>query len=208
MGAVCSSSPEDAAAAAASNAIDKSAGDTGKSTILKQLKVIYAAGFSEEEKRVFRSAIYFNITLCATTLVAAMDKLKIPYGFDPTKAIECSDEQYLSNQISAAESSPHLSASVPHSVNNSTNDVFHLASKDPLANWAERCYRESGNAKGQRIPKEAEIVKSLDPTFGYRMGESIPEDVLNAIKVIWADSGIQYCAHRSNEFQIMDNCSL
>ncbi|ORY51667.1 G-alpha-domain-containing protein [Rhizoclosmatium globosum] len=98
MGA-CESSPETAAAVIASKQIDKllrddmkkmentvkllllGTGETGKSTVLKQIKLIYGKGFEAEEKKVFRSAVLSNILTCIKTLAISMDTLKIPFGF-------------------------------------------------------------------------------------------------------------------------------
>ncbi|KAJ3234100.1 guanine nucleotide-binding protein subunit alpha [Chytriomyces hyalinus] len=58
-------------------------GESGKSTILKQFRYLYGNGFSDIEVQVFRSAIVVNLITCLQSLIAAMDNLKIPYGFDP-----------------------------------------------------------------------------------------------------------------------------
>ncbi|KAI8615491.1 guanine nucleotide binding protein, alpha subunit [Chytriomyces sp. MP71] len=58
------------------------AGETGKSTILKQMKLIHGVGFTEDERTTFRSVLLLNIMTCAKTLVKAMKTLQIPYSFD------------------------------------------------------------------------------------------------------------------------------
>ncbi|KAJ3030065.1 UNVERIFIED_CONTAM: Guanine nucleotide-binding protein subunit alpha-14 [Siphonaria sp. JEL0065] len=58
-------------------------GESGKSTILKQFRLIYGAGFSEDDRATFRSLIIVNIVQCAKTLVSQMEVLQIPYGFNP-----------------------------------------------------------------------------------------------------------------------------
>ncbi|KAI8609590.1 guanine nucleotide binding protein, alpha subunit [Chytriomyces sp. MP71] len=58
------------------------ASQTGKSTILKQFKILYGTGFSDVEKAMFAEAARSNILISAKTLVDAMQALCIPYGFD------------------------------------------------------------------------------------------------------------------------------
>ena len=59
------------------------AGESGKSTIVKQMKLLHPVnnrnevGFSDEEKLDARIAIYGNIMDCMVALIDAVDKLKI-----------------------------------------------------------------------------------------------------------------------------------
>ncbi|KAJ3292976.1 hypothetical protein HDU79_000820 [Rhizoclosmatium sp. JEL0117] len=57
-------------------------GESGKSTVLKQMKLLYNDGFSAQEVQVYRSAIFLNILQNCKVLIEAMRSLKIPYGFD------------------------------------------------------------------------------------------------------------------------------
>ena len=56
------------------------AGESGKSTILKQMKIIHGKGFEEEERLEYRSIIYENVIGAAKALVSARQKLQIPWG--------------------------------------------------------------------------------------------------------------------------------
>ncbi|KAI8853355.1 guanine nucleotide binding protein, alpha subunit [Chytridium lagenaria] len=92
----CSSSPEEAEARQQSNRIDRDlksdkkddavkllllgSGESGKSTVLKQFRLIHGLGFSNQERNVYRSAILGNVISCAKTLVNAMEDLNIPYS--------------------------------------------------------------------------------------------------------------------------------
>ena len=55
----------------------KGAGESGKSTIAKQMRIIYLEGFSEEEKLHFREVIYLNILISMRSLIAGAKKLQI-----------------------------------------------------------------------------------------------------------------------------------
>lgn len=58
------------------------AGESGKSTFLKQMKIIHGQQFSDEDIRDFRTIIYGNIIKGLKVLSDARDKLNIQWG-DP-----------------------------------------------------------------------------------------------------------------------------
>ncbi|KAH7920556.1 G-alpha-domain-containing protein [Leucogyrophana mollusca] len=52
-------------------------GESGKSTIVKQMKILHQNGFSKEELMAYRSVIFRNVVDSAQTIVHAMQKLKL-----------------------------------------------------------------------------------------------------------------------------------
>lgn len=54
-------------------------GESGKSTFIKQMKIIHGTGYSEEDKRGFIKLVYQNIFMAMQSMIKAMDMLKIPY---------------------------------------------------------------------------------------------------------------------------------
>lgn len=52
-------------------------GESGKSTIVKQMKVIHQGGYSREELAAYRLTIYKNLIDSAQSLVLAMEKLRL-----------------------------------------------------------------------------------------------------------------------------------
>jgi len=52
-------------------------GESGKSTVVKQMKIIHQDGFSPEERIAYRAAIYQNLLESAQAIVFAMYKLSI-----------------------------------------------------------------------------------------------------------------------------------
>ncbi|GAA6067651.1 guanine nucleotide-binding protein G(t) subunit alpha-2-like isoform X1, partial [Tachysurus ichikawai] len=55
------------------------AGEAGKSTIMKQMKILYHGGFTKEEQLEYKSVIYGNMLQSALAIVAGMEKLQIKY---------------------------------------------------------------------------------------------------------------------------------
>ncbi|CAL1608083.1 unnamed protein product [Knipowitschia caucasica] len=150
----CTVSQEDKAAAERSKMIDKNlredgekaarevkllllgAGESGKSTIVKQMKIIHEDGYSEEECKQYKAVVFSNTIQSIVTILKAMDHLKIDYE-DPARA---DDARQLFALSSAAE--------------------------------------EQG---------------------------SMPEELANVIKRLWADSGVQSCFTRAREYQVNDS---
>ena len=55
-------------------------GGSGKSTFIKQMRIIHGAGYSDEDKREFIIPVYQNIFIAMQSMIRAMDMLQIPYG--------------------------------------------------------------------------------------------------------------------------------
>ncbi|XP_009862342.1 G protein alpha subunit Gi isoform X2 [Ciona intestinalis] len=94
----CTVSTDDKAANERSRAIDRNlrvdgdkqsrevkllllgAGESGKSTIVKQMKIIHEDGYSEEECLQYKAVVYSNTLQSLITIVRAMGNLKIDFG--------------------------------------------------------------------------------------------------------------------------------
>ncbi|KAI6221336.1 Guanine nucleotide binding protein (G-protein) domain containing protein [Aphelenchoides fujianensis] len=55
------------------------AGESGKSTILKQMKIIHDNGYSEDDAMSKRNMVYTNVVQSVYYLVEGMDQLRIPF---------------------------------------------------------------------------------------------------------------------------------
>nr|XP_023026319.1 guanine nucleotide-binding protein G(q) subunit alpha-like [Leptinotarsa decemlineata] len=55
-------------------------GESGKSTFIKQMRIIHGAGYSDEDKRGFIKLVFQNIFMAMQSMIKAMDLLKIQYG--------------------------------------------------------------------------------------------------------------------------------
>ncbi|XP_068598432.1 guanine nucleotide-binding protein G(i) subunit alpha-2b [Brachionichthys hirsutus] len=113
----CTVSAEDKAAAERSKMIDKNlredgekaarevkllllgAGESGKSTIVKQMKIIHEDGYSEDECKQYRAVVYSNTIQSIMAIVKAMASLQIDYS-SPSRM---DDAQQLFALSAAAE---------------------------------------------------------------------------------------------------------
>ncbi|KAI8967875.1 guanine nucleotide binding protein, alpha subunit [Mycotypha africana] len=62
------------------------AGESGKSTVLKQMKLIHAHGFDESERESFRVIVYSNIILAIQIIFEMMEQLNIPFEHESNSA--------------------------------------------------------------------------------------------------------------------------
>ena len=56
-------------------------GESGKSTIVKQMKIIHQNGYTSEELALYKHTVYKNLIDCAKALISAMQQFNI----DPEK---------------------------------------------------------------------------------------------------------------------------
>ena len=61
------------------------AGESGKSTVLKQMKLLYAQGFTKSEKEEWRAIIFQNIQGAFKVIIDAMEELSIPFENEKNK---------------------------------------------------------------------------------------------------------------------------
>uniref|UniRef100_A0A0N4ZU90 Guanine nucleotide-binding protein subunit alpha n=1 Tax=Parastrongyloides trichosuri TaxID=131310 RepID=A0A0N4ZU90_PARTI len=55
-------------------------GESGKSTFIKQMRIIHGQGYSEEDKRQHIRLVFQNVFMAMQSMIRAMDTLGIPYG--------------------------------------------------------------------------------------------------------------------------------
>lgn len=63
-------------------------GESGKSTFIKQMRIIHGSGYSDEDKRGFIKLVYQNIFMAMQSMIRAMDLLKIQYSV-PSNSVSC-----------------------------------------------------------------------------------------------------------------------
>ncbi|PWA29523.1 hypothetical protein CCH79_00008052 [Gambusia affinis] len=61
-------------------------GESGKSTFIKQMRIIHGAGYSDEDKRGFIRLVYQNIFTSMQAMIRATENLKIPYKYEQNRA--------------------------------------------------------------------------------------------------------------------------
>lgn len=65
--------------------INVGAGESGKSTIIKQMRIIHAGGFPMDERRQSRAIIYSNLIIAFKVLLDIVHTENIEYEHERTK---------------------------------------------------------------------------------------------------------------------------
>jgi len=112
------------------------AGESGKSTIVKQMKIIHEGGFTNEDNKQYKPVVYSNTIQSLVAIIRAMGTLNIAFG---------------------------------------------------------------------DADRESDAKMVLDVIARMEDTEPFSEELLAAMKRLWADSGVQECFGRSNEYQLNDS---
>lgn len=54
-------------------------GESGKSTFIKQMRIIHGNGYSENERKTFIKHIFENIFTSVQAMIEAMETLQVPF---------------------------------------------------------------------------------------------------------------------------------
>ncbi|TEA37568.1 hypothetical protein DBR06_SOUSAS14910013 [Sousa chinensis] len=60
-------------------------GESGKSTFIKQMRIIHGSGYSDEDRKGFTKLVYQNIFTAMQAMIRAMDTLRIQYVCEQNK---------------------------------------------------------------------------------------------------------------------------
>ena len=69
-------------------ALHAGTGESGKSTVFKQMKILYKDGFDKTEITTFRGVIRDNIITCIQTLIDALDEFDLELDVESQEPIE------------------------------------------------------------------------------------------------------------------------
>jgi len=83
------------------------AGESGKSTIVKQMRIIHETGYSDEECKQYRPVVYSNAIQSLMAIIRAMGQLKIEFG-DPTRTDDARQFFTLASATEEGEMTPEL----------------------------------------------------------------------------------------------------
>jgi guanine nucleotide-binding protein G(i) subunit alpha len=90
----------------------KGTGDSGKSTLLKQVKLINSNGYTDAERQFFKTVIFTNIVQSMQAVLEAMDAFGIPFASPATANPHASVIFSQRKQIAAQDLSPDVHLAV------------------------------------------------------------------------------------------------
>jgi len=178
MGNVCASSTvEDTANKTIDSSIKKDArddsrmmkilllgaGESGKSTIFKQMRIIHKDGYSEEERKAFVSTVHHNCLQNMKDLVNAASKLGIQFDpsekGDPSLILECSNQQLVTLELAPVIKRLWKSQAI--------QQTYEQRNQFQLADSAEYYFREIDRLSAPGfLPTDQDILRTRVRTSG------------------------------------------
>ncbi|KAK0249918.1 Guanine nucleotide-binding protein alpha-2 subunit [Friedmanniomyces endolithicus] len=153
-------------------------GESGKSTIVKQMKIIHQNGYTQDELKLYRHTIYKNLIDCAKSLVLASRQFDIPpdnaqnaahCDYIIEYAVDPDPQQALDPQIGEAIAAMWLDKSLPR--------VFDHQNEFYLMDSASYFFDEVGRISAlDYTPSEADVLRARTKTTGiyetrFQMGQ-------------------------------------
>jgi guanine nucleotide-binding protein G(i) subunit alpha len=144
------------------------AGESGKSTILKQMKLIHEGGYNVQELRGFRAIVYNNVAQSAKMLVNAMDQLGLSYE-DPENEANKQLVLDLPEQVGAEHfSEPMVRAIKAIWADQGIQECFKRAGRDFYLIDSARYFLDNLDRVGQPnyIPDDQDVLRCRVKTTG------------------------------------------
>jgi guanine nucleotide-binding protein subunit alpha len=99
-------------------------GESGKSTIVKQMKIIHLKGYSEDELFNYRPTVFKNLVECAKAVIMAMQQFDIEPQNEENKAHAEFLLEYQAESGPQAQIDPKVGAAVQALWNDPAKDLL------------------------------------------------------------------------------------
>ncbi|KAL2913287.1 guanine nucleotide-binding protein subunit alpha [Polyrhizophydium stewartii] len=143
------------------------AGESGKSTILKQMTLIHGSGYSQQEKEAFKEIIFSNTAQSMRVILEAMQSMGIALG-NPANESHKAVIMDLPNQIEAEDLPGEVTAAVKCLWADEGVQACFARSREYQLNDSARYYFESVDRIGTPgyLPTEQDVLRSRVKTTG------------------------------------------
>nr|XP_039270828.1 guanine nucleotide-binding protein G(i) subunit alpha-like [Styela clava] len=152
------------------------AGESGKSTIAKQLRILHQSGFSEEERRQYKCVVHSNTLQSIHAILHAMDGLKIPYESEERVA-DAEKVFQVSPKIKDSYISVELGKVIKRLWEDSGVQTCYGRSREYQLNDSAKYYLDEIDrlADEYYVPSEQDVLRSrvittgiIETTFQYK----------------------------------------
>ncbi|CZT06177.1 probable G protein alpha subunit GNA-3 [Rhynchosporium agropyri] len=143
-------------------------GESGKSTIVKQMKIIHQNGYTVDELALYRLTIYKNLIDCAKALIGAMQQ----FGIEPTSPANVEYSDFLMDYQVVSDPHTPLSPKIGVAVislwqDASIETLMERQSEFYLMDSAPYFFEEANRiAAPEYIPIEADVLRARTKTTG------------------------------------------
>jgi len=142
------------------------AGESGKSTIVKQMKILHQGGYTKEEQLEFKAVIYGNILQSALAIVRGMEMLGINFGSGGSE--DAQKLQNLSDSIEEGTMPPELADVIKRLWKDSgVQSAFERAAEFQLNDSASYYLNDLDRiCNSDYLPTEQDVLRSRVKTTG------------------------------------------
>ncbi|XP_064543800.1 G protein alpha q subunit-like isoform X2 [Drosophila montana] len=143
-------------------------GESGKSTFIKQMRIIHGSGYSDDDKRGYIKLVFQNIFMAMQSMIKAMDMLKISYGVGEHNALADLVMSIDYETVTTFED-PYLNAIKTLWSDVGIQECYDRRREYQLTDSA-KYYLENIERIGQPdyLPSEQDILRSRHPTTGIQ----------------------------------------
>uniref|UniRef100_A0AC34FQF0 Guanine nucleotide-binding protein G(I) subunit alpha n=1 Tax=Panagrolaimus sp. ES5 TaxID=591445 RepID=A0AC34FQF0_9BILA len=142
------------------------AGESGKSTIVKQMKIIHETGYSDEERKAYKPVVYSNTIQSMLAIMRAMGQLKIQ--FRQTSRDDASHFFMLAQSTDEGELPPELAAVMKRLWNDPGTQECFARSREYQLNDSAPYYLNALDRISQPdyVPTQDDVLRTRVKTTG------------------------------------------
>ncbi|KAK5660507.1 hypothetical protein OQA88_13055 [Cercophora sp. LCS_1] len=153
-------------------------GESGKSTIVKQMKIIHLKGYSEQELYSYRPTVYKNLIECAKAVINAMRQFEIQPQIEENRAYCDFLLDYTIESGPQAQIDPEVGRAVQAIWNDPAKDqLMERQTEFYLMDSAEYFFQEAHRIVARDyLPNESDVLRARTKTTGiyetrFKMGQ-------------------------------------
>ncbi|ANB14852.1 guanine nucleotide-binding protein subunit alpha [Sugiyamaella lignohabitans] len=163
-------------------------GESGKSTILKQMKIIHQNGYSQEERLMYKTTVYKNLLDCSKAVVDALAKFGISVDTETTSETDV-DNIDDTNGIETTETAGHSQTDDTTTQHSDAATMSTLTTK-----------RRYSPVSQQDLDYISKSIISPDPDT------VLDPELVSIVERLWARPEVRkLVSQRRSEFYIMDS---
>ncbi|XP_076675426.1 G protein alpha q subunit isoform X1 [Andrena cerasifolii] len=141
-------------------------GESGKSTFIKQMRIIHGSGYSDDDKRGFIKLVYQNIFMAMQSMIRAMDLLKIEYA-DSSNVEKAELVRAVDFETVTAFESPYVEAIKDLWAEAGIQECYDRRREYQLTDSAKYYLSDLERIeKPDYLPTEQDILRARAPTTG------------------------------------------
>ncbi|XP_076260366.1 G protein alpha q subunit isoform X1 [Rhynchophorus ferrugineus] len=141
-------------------------GESGKSTFIKQMRIIHGAGYSDEDKRGFIKLVFQNIFMAMQSMIKAMDLLKIQYA-EPSSPEKAELIKSIDYETVTTFESPFVDAIKDLWNDSGIQECYDRRREYQLTDSAKYYLSDLERIRApEYLPTEQDILRARAPTTG------------------------------------------